>query len=163
MATRSFVGVLDADGRSFRVRYCHSDGYPTHQLPALAEALHDHHDGDLARLADAIMRHDWSFLAAGEAAAEVADPNTRHEYRPDHIQPTAGVGYHYTQPLGPEPGCGTLDEDAHGMIAWLYLAAGDQIRVFRARQSRWLPFGEFTVADLANLDLSEVAAREAAA
>ncbi|MFI6029497.1 hypothetical protein [Amycolatopsis magusensis] len=162
MSTRSLIGVLNDDGRTFRVRYCHSDGYPTYQLPALGEALHEHHDGDLARLTAALLEHDWSFIAAGEAAAEVADATTRSEYRPSHVQPTAGVGYHYTDHQDPEPGTGSLDEDADGMIAWLYLAAGDEIRVFHAADGRWEHFGDFTVIDLKSLDQAELSTREAA-
>lgn len=162
MSTRSLIGVLDADGRTYRARYCHSDGYPTHQLPALGEALHEHHDGDLTRLAATILQHDWSFIAASEAAAEAADATTRSEYRPDHVQPTAGVGYHYTDHQDPEPGTGTLDENADGMIAWLYLTAADEIRVFHAADGRWEHFGDFTVIDLKSLDQAELSTREAA-
>ncbi len=162
MSTRSLLGVLDVDGRTFRARYCHSDGYPTHQLPALGEALHEHHDGDLDRLAATILKHDWSFIAAGEATAEVADPTSRSEYRPGHVQPTAGFGYHYTDHQDPEPGIGSLDENADGMIAWLYLAAGDEIRVFHATDGRWEHFGDFTVIDLKSPDHTELSTREAA-
>lgn len=159
MSTRSLVGVLDADGRTYRARYCHSDGYPTHQLPALGLALHEHHDGDLSRLATAILEHEWSFIAAAEAAAEVADATVRNPYRPGHVQPVAGVGYRYTDSAA-EPTTGTLDEDADGMIAWLYLLAGDRVGVHRAKNGRWQHFGDFSVIDLKSLDVADLRTRQ---
>lgn len=164
MSTRSLVGVLDDDGRTYRARYCHSDGYPSHQLPALGEALHEHHDSDLARLAAALLEHDWSFIAASEAAAEAADSGARSPYRPDHVQPTPGVGYHYTDHQDPEPGTGTLDEqDAGGGIEWLYLVAGDQIRAYYPVDGAWEHFGDFSAIDLKGLDHADLSAREEAA
>lgn len=163
MSTRSLIGVLDADGRSYRARYCHSDGYPTYQLPALGEALHEHHDGDLARLATAILEHDWSFIAAAEATAEIADATTRSTYRPDHVQPVAGVGYHYTDHQDPEPSTGAVDDEADGMIEWLYLLVDDQIRAYHATDGHWAHFGDFGVIDLKSLDMADLNARESAA
>ncbi|HEY3480361.1 MAG TPA: hypothetical protein VGL02_15800, partial [Streptomyces sp.] len=86
----------------------------------------------------------------------------RSPYRSDRIQPIAGIGYRYTDHEDPEPGTGTLDEDADGMIAWLYLAAADQIRVFHATDNRWEHFGDFTVIDLKNLDQADLHNRQEA-
>ena len=36
MSTRSRIGILNPDG-STRTIYCHSDGYPEHQLPILTQ------------------------------------------------------------------------------------------------------------------------------
>jgi hypothetical protein len=162
MSTRSLIGVLDPDGRTFRARYCHSDGYPTYQLPALAAALHDHHDGDIDQLGQDILRYDWSFIAADEATAETADPAYRSASRPDHVVPFAGVGYRYTD-SDEQPSTGTLDEHIDDrVIEWLYLFAGDQIRVLRPDEGTWVPFGEFSVIDLKAVDHADLAAREQA-
>lgn len=161
MSTRSLIGVLDPDGRTFQVRYCHSDGYPTYQLPALAAALHDHHNGDLNQLGEDILRFDWSFIAADAATAETADPSRRSTSRPDHVQPFAGVGYRYTD-SDDQPSTGAIDGTPGAMIAWLYLLAGDHIRVLRHGEGRWEPFGEFSVVDLKNLDLADLTGREQA-
>ncbi|WP_158854316.1 hypothetical protein [Saccharothrix deserti] len=116
-------------------------------------ALDEHHDGDLSRLAAAILEHEWSFIDADEAAAEVADATVRAPYRPDHVQPVAGVGYRYTD-SAPDPTIGTVDGDADGMIAWLCLLVNDQVVVYHAKNGRWTHFGNFSVIDLKNLDFA---------
>ncbi|MET9265292.1 hypothetical protein [Amycolatopsis sp. NPDC004079] len=158
MPTRSLIGILSDDGRSYRARYCHSDGYPTHMLPVLGEALHKHHAGDLAPLAAALLRHDWAYLAPGSAADEAHDGGQRS----DRLQPTAGVGFHYAGSRELEPINGTLDEDAGGSATWLYLISGDEIRVHYETGGAWAHFGDYGSAELAHLDPTDLIARESA-
>uniref|UniRef100_UPI003F49A275 hypothetical protein n=1 Tax=Amycolatopsis sp. CA-096443 TaxID=3239919 RepID=UPI003F49A275 len=159
MPTRSLVGVLNEDGRTYRARYCHYDGYPTNQLPALGEALHKHHAGDLARLAGTLLEHDWSYLAADEAAAQAAD-GTRKGGR---LQPTAGIGFHYAGNRDLEPETGTLDEDVADGVQWLYLISGSEVHVHYEAGGAWAHFGDYIAADLAHLDVHDLIARESAA
>lgn len=162
MSTRSLIGVLEENARTFQARYCHSDGYPAYQVPALAAALHEHHDGDLNRLAEAILRYDWSFIDADQAVAEEADPSRRSPSRPEHVQPVPGVGYRYTD-SDPTPSTGALDEHIHGTtIGWLYLLGDDRLRVFHVAEQRWRSFGEFSITDLKAVDHADLAAREQA-
>ncbi|WNV83122.1 hypothetical protein [Umezawaea sp. Da 62-37] len=164
MATRSLIGILDADGNTFRARYCHLNGDPAQQLPALGQALHKHHDGDVAQLATSLMKYDWTFLAANDATAEIADPSVRDPHLPDHLQPVSGVGYrHTTIPDGTPPITGAVDGDAAGMIAWLYFLVDHQVRVYRGGDSRWKPFGRFTAVDLNHLHLADLTTRQVVA
>jgi len=163
VSTRCLIGVLGVDGRTYRARYCHNDGYPTHLLPALGEALHEHHDGDLPRLAAAILEADWSSVAPSKATMELADASTRSAQRADHLQPVSGVGYHDTEHLAPEPRIGAVDEETDGAIKWLYLMGDDQIRVHHAVNGGWEDFGHFTLVDLKSLDLTDLHTRESAA
>ncbi len=159
METSSLIGVLGPDGHTFQARYCHNDGYPTQLVPALATALHDHHDGNLARLAQDILRYDWSRIAVDEANAELADPSLRRPTLPVQVQPYAGVGYHYTD-SAPTPCTGALTEQVEGRIGWLYLLSADHLRVFRVADHRWEAFGTFSVTDLKTIDRDDLAARE---
>ncbi|PXY25445.1 hypothetical protein [Prauserella muralis] len=89
---KSLIGLLEPDGRTFRARLCHSDGYPTCQVPALGVALHKYYDSDLDRLVQDILRHDWDFIAPDEATVDAQEsaPGSRK------AQPFAGVGYYLT-------------------------------------------------------------------
>lgn len=71
---KSLIGLLEPDGRTFRARLCHSDGYPTCQVPALGVALHKYYDGDLDCLAQDILRHNWDFIAPDEATSTPRTP-----------------------------------------------------------------------------------------
>uniref|UniRef100_UPI003F49AF97 hypothetical protein n=1 Tax=Amycolatopsis sp. CA-096443 TaxID=3239919 RepID=UPI003F49AF97 len=155
MPTRSLIGILSDDGRTYLSRYCHNEGRPTHQLPALGEALH-HHAGDLALLVAVLLDHDWSYLAPSEAAAEAADGARRN----GGLQPIAGIGYRYADNPGRAPVSGALDEGGVGGIEWLYLVSGNEVRVHYEAGGAWAHFGTYDAADLAHLDLNDLTARE---
>ena len=161
MSTRSLIGaVVDAEG-TYHARYCHNDGSPAHQLPQLADALHRYHGGSPELLADAILTHEWSALAADEATAELTSGD-RPPLRPDHIQPYAGIGYYYTDvDAGEPPIIGTLGEETNPAYEWLYVFSGDLLRVFanNRRERRWQAHRDYPVYDLKDLDLTEVQAK----
>ncbi|GAA2782994.1 hypothetical protein [Saccharopolyspora taberi] len=169
MATRSLIGVLDADDHSFRARYCHNGGYPDHQVPKLGLALHRFHDGDVERLMTELLSREWSAIDPAAASAECADqPGLGDEVRqprPSHIEPHGGIGFYYTD-VDPdeEPLDGDLGEDPDLAYEWLYLFTGDQLRVFANQPSnqharRWAPFGDFPVSELATITADETTRR----
>lgn len=170
MATRSLIGVLNADDLTYRARYCHNDGSPRHQVPMLGMALHRFHDGDTERLTTEILSREWSTIDPAGASAEYADqPGLGDEVRlgvprPSHIEPHGGIGFHYTD-ITPdeEPIDGHLGESPDLAYEWLYLFTGDeQLCVFANRRGirldrRWAPFADFLVSELATVTSDEIA------
>lgn len=170
MSTCSLIGVLDAHEHTFRARYCHNEGYPSHQVPKLGLALHCFHDGDTDRLTTELLGRDWSVIDPAGATAEYADqPGLGDEVRllrPAHIEPHGGIGFYYTD-VDPdeEPVDGHLGEDPDIAFEWLYLFTDDQqLRVFANRPGnqhsrRWMTFGAFPVTDLATVTAEEITQR----
>lgn len=167
MAHRSLIGVLNADGHSFRARYCHNGGSPDHQVPQLGLALHRFHDGDADRLTTELLNREWSAIDPAGASAEYADqPDLGDEVRvglptPSHIEPCDGVGFCYTD-VDPdeEPLDGDLGEEPDLDYVWLYLFTGDRLRVFANQHgSCWAPFDDFPVSELATVTPDEITQR----
>jgi hypothetical protein len=151
MSTRSLIGILHDDG-TYQARYCHNDGYPSHQVRQLAEALHRYHGGDAEQLLEEILREDWSSMAPAAASAELATGG-RSPYKPDHVVPHAGIGYFYTDSTE-DPMPGALTEDTEIDFEWLYLFTGDQLRVFANdySQRRWRGHRDYQLYDLKDVD-----------
>lgn len=151
MSTRSLIGTLNEDG-TYEAHYCHNDGYPSHQVRQLAEALHSYHGGDADQLIEEILREDWSSLAPADASAELATGD-RSPFKPDHVVPHAGIGYFYTD-SSEAPIAGALDEDTEIDFEWMYLFTGDQLRVFANdySQRRWRGHRDYLLYDLKDID-----------
>ncbi|GAB3289170.1 hypothetical protein [Parasphingorhabdus pacifica] len=158
MSTRSLIGVLDADGLHFRVRYCHSDGYPNWQVPQLSAALFLHH-GDGDQLTARLLEQDWSVINPVVARAEAADQNEFDNEtspgvrRPSHIQPLVDLGFYYTDVDPGKPIPGDLGESPKTDFEWLYLFTNDgTLRVFANRLSgggtSWQRHGDWDLFDL---------------
>ncbi len=144
MSTRSLIGTLDADGRSFRARYCHSDGYPQHQVPALARAL-EVFGGDLDTLTTTILSNEWSLIAPIGSDEDSTE-------RGSSVANATRVGRFYADSLVDlDPEEGQIDEDPivdRLGIEWLYLFSEEQLRVYASHIGNWMHFADFPLADL---------------
>jgi hypothetical protein len=159
MSTRSLIGSLEPDGLGYQARYCHNDGYPSHRLRQLADALHGVYAGDPAPLVAEILHRDWSVRSADAASTEVVTGEVRNPLRAPHVMPHAGIGYGYVDSCPTEILRGTLAEQPDRLFEWLYLVdATGVLRVFGNKHGqRWVAHHDLTVAELKDLDVVEVA------
>ena len=123
MSTRSRIGILNPDG-STRTIYCHSDGYPEHQLPILTQ-----HYSSIEKVEELLNLGDISSL--GERIA----PNLEEEHTFKNRVKGVTVAYHRDRG---EPMTAALrHENIHALkksgwsIDWFYL--------FDAKKGEWLP------------------------
>ena len=123
MSTRSRIGILNPDG-STRTIYCHSDGYPEHQLPILTQ-----HYSSIEKVEELLNLGDISSL--GERIA----PNLEEEHTFKNRVKGVTVAYHRDRG---EPMTAALrHENIHALkksdwsIDWFYL--------FDAKKDEWLP------------------------
>ena len=123
MSTRSRIGILNPDG-STRTIYCHSDGYPEHQLPILTQ-----HYSSIEKVEELLNLGDISSL--GERIA----PNLEEEHTfKDRVK---GVTVAYHRDRGEPMTAALRHENIHALkkfdwsIDWFYL--------FDAKKGEWLP------------------------
>ena len=123
MSTRSRIGILNPDG-STRTIYCHSDGYPEHQLPILTQ-----HYSSIEKVEELLNLGDISSL--GERIA----PNLEEKHTFKNRAKGVTVAYHRDRG---EPMTAALRyENIHALkksdwsIDWFYL--------FDAKKGEWLP------------------------
>lgn len=135
---KSLIGLLEPDGRTFRARL------PQRRLPDLPGARAGCRPAQVLRRRSRLLGagHPAPQLGLhrsrrGDVDAQDSAPGSRE------AQPFAGVGYYLTG-FDTAPSIGTLDEKVDGMITWLYVLTGNQVRVFHADE-RWQPFGDFSV------------------
>lgn len=125
MSTKSRIGILHKDGTTETV-YCHSDGYPEHQLPILKE-----HYSTAEKVEVLLKLGDLSYL--GERIA----PEEGEEHRFEYGSRAEGVtvAYHRDrgEPLSPAQCHGSVDalKASDWCISWFYL--------FDAANGKWLP------------------------
>jgi hypothetical protein len=115
MSTRSYVGALDADARTYRVRYAHFDGDPD-TMPYLIAAVWWHTFGcDSARTVAALLAHDWEQIGPDFTAHT---PLSMSGY-----QTVPGVGMALpTADTSTDPITGQLtDPVGEYPIRWMYL------------------------------------------
>jgi hypothetical protein len=85
VSTRCLVGALNADDPdTVSVRYVHSDGYPDYMLYTLDQIWSTTCARDTAKLVEALLAHQWSYLGA-DVTADTAASFTGE-------QPVPGVG-----------------------------------------------------------------------
>ena len=123
MSTRSRIGILNPNG-STRTIYCHSDGYPEHQLPILTQ-----HYSSIEKVEELLNLGDISSL--GERIA----PNLEEEHTfKDRVK---GVTVAYHRDRGEPMTAALRHENIHALkksdwsIDWFYL--------FDAKKGEWLP------------------------
>ncbi len=123
MSTRSRIGILNPDG-STKTIYCHSDGYPEHQLPILTQ-----HYSSIEKVEELLNLGDISSL--GERIA----PNLEEEHTfKDRVK---GVTVAYHRDRGEPMTAALRHENIHALkksdwsIDWFYL--------FDAKKGEWLP------------------------
>jgi len=123
MSTRSRIGILNPDG-STRTIYCHSDGYPEHQLPILTQ-----HYSTVEKVAELLKLGDISVL--GERTAP--SPEEEHTFRGRVKDVT--VAYHRDcgEPMTAAICHRSIDvlKASDWSIDWFYL--------FDAKKGTWLP------------------------
>jgi len=115
MSTRCYLGVLDADGRTYHARYVHFDGGPD-TMPFLLAAVWWHtFNRDGAATGRALLAHDW----------ETVGPDITDRTAPSiaGYRPVPGVGIAFPPDEGqPHPVTGTIAEPAPpSPIQWMYL------------------------------------------
>ncbi|HZN71332.1 MAG TPA: hypothetical protein VFC00_06565 [Micromonosporaceae bacterium] len=133
MSTRCYVGVLDADGRTYHARYVHFDGGPD-TMPFLLAAVWWHTFGrDGAATGRALLAHDWETVEP-----DITDRTARTfaGYRP-----VPGVGIAFPpEDSQPHPVTGTIAEPTPATpIQWMYLidlARPDTLLTF-TNSGRW--------------------------
>jgi hypothetical protein len=130
-STPSYVGVLDADGRTYHARYVHFDGGPE-TMPYMLAAVSWHTFGrDGAATGLALLAHDWE-----QIGPDVTDATTPAlaGYRP-----VSSVGIAFPpQHSAPQPVTDSL-APAPGSAGWMYLidlARPDTLLTF-ANTGRW--------------------------
>jgi hypothetical protein len=78
MATRCYVGVVDAATGRCRLRLVLSDGYPAYMVPALRDVWSGTFDRDTSALVEALLARDWVHVGADiTAGSHPADPSDR--------------------------------------------------------------------------------------
>src|SRR5205823_6115301 len=114
MSTRSYVGVLDPDGRTYRARYVHFDGDPE-TMPFMLAAVWWHtFDRDGVATGQALLAHDWEGI--GPDITDQTEP-TFPGYRP---VPGVEIAFPHDDEQ-PEPVTGTLVEAAPTTpMQWMY-------------------------------------------
>jgi len=123
MSTRSRIGILNPDG-STRTIYCHSDGYPEHQLPILTQ-----HYGTIEKVEILLKLGDISVL--GERIAP--SPEEEHTFK-DRVKDVT-VAYHRDR--GEQMTAALCHRSINILkasdwsIDWFYL--------FDAKKGEWLP------------------------
>jgi hypothetical protein len=142
MSTRSYVGVLDPDGRSYRARYVHFDGAPD-TMPYLIAAgwWHTFGQDDAATVA-ALLAHDWEQVGPDLTAQT---PPSMPGY-----QPVPGVG----MAMPPDntqlrPVTGLLsDPMPDGPLQWMYLIDSSRpgTLLICANTGRWTVTGRVDLA-----------------
>ena len=115
MSTRSYVGVLQADGRTYRVRYAHFDGAPG-TMPYLIAAVWWHtFGGDDAATVAALLAHDWQQIGPDITADT---PPSMPDYR---AIPGVGMAMPAAD-TAPQPLTGQLpDVMPRTPIRWMHL------------------------------------------
>lgn len=113
MSTRSRTGILHADGSTDTI-YCHSDGYPEHQMPILRE-----HYNTTEKVRELLSLGDLSLL--GERIA----PEPDEEHGMSHRAENVTIAYHRdaNEPLTPprrDPSISAM-HDCDWDIDWFYL------------------------------------------
>ena len=123
MSTMSRIGILNPDG-STKTIYCHSDGYPEHQLPILTQ-----HYSSIENVEELLNLGDISSL--GECIA----PNLEEEHTfKDRVK---GVTVAYHRDRGEPMTAALRHENIHALkksdwsIDWFYL--------FDAKKGEWMP------------------------
>ena len=86
MSTRSRIGILHEDGTTETI-YCHSDGYPEHQMPILTG-----HYNSIEQVEELIDLGDLSILKERIAP----DEGEMHGFAPVHRAENVTVAYRYT-------------------------------------------------------------------
>ncbi len=137
MSTRSYVGVLDADGRTYHARYAHFDGDPD-TMPYMIAAVWWHTFGrDTTATAQALLAHDWEQIGP-DLTAET--PPSMPGY-----QPIAGVGM--AMPAqDPQPVTGLLTDALPATpLQWMYLidAAHPGTLLICVNTGRWATSSRF--------------------
>ncbi len=143
MSTRSLIGTFNADGQFFRVRYCHNDGYPEHQVPALARALRVF-DGDVDRLTNTILSNEWSAIHPASIDSTTDGDTTAHD-------DARRVGVFYIDAdVDLDPWDGHLGEHPSLDYEWLYLFTDELLYVYanQAREGGWRERAVFSVENL---------------
>ena len=84
MSTRSRIGILHADGSTDTI-YCHSDGYPEHQMPILRE-----HYNTIEKVRELLSLGDLSLLAE----RITPEPDEEHGFAPADRAENVTVAYH---------------------------------------------------------------------
>ena len=125
MSTRSRIGILHEDGTTETI-YCHSDGYPEHQMPILTG-----HYNSIEQVEELIDLGDLSILKERLAP----DEGEMHGFAPVHRAENVTVAYHRDrkEPMSPavtHKSIVSLMRDNWG-IPYYYL--------FDEQKGHWLP------------------------
>ncbi len=139
MSTRSYVGVLDTDGRTYRARYVHFDGDPD-TMPYMIAAVWSHtFDRDATAAGQALLAHDWEQIGPDITADT---PPSMPGYRP-----VPGVGMAMPpDDREPRPVTGLLSDPLPDTpLQWMYLldAAHPGTLLICANTGRWSVTGRF--------------------
>jgi len=123
MSTRSRIGILYEGGTTETI-YCHSNGYPEHQLPILTQ-----HYNTLEKVENLLDLGDISLLE------ERIAPNPDEEHSFNHSAEGVTVAYHRDrgEPMNfatCHKSIATLKKSNRG-IEWFYL--------FDAQKGEWMP------------------------
>ena len=125
MSTRSRIGILHEDGTTETI-YCHSDGYPEHQMPILTG-----HYNSIEQVEELIDLGDLSILKE-RIAPDEGEP---HGFAPAHRAEHVTVAYHRDrgEPLTEPQHHDSVDalKAAEWDIEWFYL--------FDVKNGAWLP------------------------
>ena len=125
MSTRSRIGILHEDGTTETI-YCHSDGYPEHQMPILTG-----HYNSIEQVEELIDLGDLSILKERIAP----DEGEMHGFAPVHRAENVTVAYHRDreEPLTEPQHHRSIDalKDSEWDIEWFYL--------FDVKNGAWLP------------------------
>ena len=125
MSTRSRIGILNANGSTDTV-YCHSNGYPEHQMPILTA-----HYNTVEKVEDLLDLGDLSILKEKIAP----DKGVPHGFAYDERAENVTVAYHRDrgEPLTPA--------QHHRSIAALKASdwSIEYFYLFDAEKEAWLP------------------------
>lgn len=125
MSTRSRIGILHADGTTETI-YCHSDGYPEHQMPILTG-----HYETAEKVGALLALGDLSILKERIAPAE----DESHGFAFDERAKDVTVAYHRDrgEPLQSAQHHSSIHalKDSEWDIEWFYL--------FDEEKTAWLP------------------------
>ncbi len=120
MSTRSYVGVLDTGGRTYRARYVHFDGHPDTMPYLIAAVWWRTFRRDDTATVQALLAHDW----------EQIGPDFTTDTPPSMpgCRPIPGVGMAMPADDGqPQPVTGQLTDPMAGSpLQWMYLIDATQ-------------------------------------
>lgn len=160
MSPRSMIGELSRNGDTYTARPCTRAGFPAVQVAELSKALHRHFDGDVDRLMQELLCHDWESINPWAAEYELRT-GRRTPFTPQNIRPHPGIGYRLVESAA-RPVTGHLADRPDPAVRWLYLFDAAGLRVFCNQHDRqWVRLYDFTTAGLADLDPAQLTAMEA--